>query len=328
MVGVAVLLGDVVAVGEPLGDAVAEGLVVAVGLGSLDGVVVGVGDPVMVGLGDADAVTDAVGTASVVGSAKALVAGAPTSAAATSRVPARRSRAPRGVVGVDIGAFLSGSRRDARTTGSPGHSGSVPHSSTVLWSRSHLPGIPTCRDVTSRPTAAGQCRTWTGFPRTGACGCRPKATARLYSPRRVRSVRVGTGRYRGVDRVRTGVGRGRGDVLVVGCGGRASARWASGRWCRTRWGRVCLAGLGGVRLVGLGLGVEQGDAVDGEEFGAVSAVLVAPEGGRGDGVAWWGCGVVFEVELELAVGAVGQDGAGSAGAGRCRAARWRSRGRW
>ena len=40
VVGVAVVLGDVVAVGEPLGDAVAEGLVVAVGLGSLDGVVV------------------------------------------------------------------------------------------------------------------------------------------------------------------------------------------------------------------------------------------------------------------------------------------------
>ena len=67
-------------------------------------------------------------------------------------------------------------------TGSPGHSGSVPHSSTVLWSRSHLPGIPTCRDVTSRPTAAGQCRIWTGFPRTGACGCRPEGDGQTLLP--------------------------------------------------------------------------------------------------------------------------------------------------
>ena len=66
-----------------------------------------------VGLGDGDAVTDAdvvpdaVGLGSAVVSASALVAGAPTRAADRSRVPARRSRAPRAVVGVDIGAFLS-----------------------------------------------------------------------------------------------------------------------------------------------------------------------------------------------------------------------------
>ncbi len=54
----------------------------------------------------------------------------------------------------------------------------------------------------------------------------------------------------------------------------------------------------------------------------MSAVLVAPAGhGRG-GVAWWGCGVVFEVELEGAVGSVGEHGAGPAGAGRCRSG-WR-----
>ncbi len=65
-----------------------------------------------VGLGDADAVTggevvvpDAVGLGSGVVSASALVAGPPTRAAARSRVPERRSRAPRAVVGVDIGAF-------------------------------------------------------------------------------------------------------------------------------------------------------------------------------------------------------------------------------
>ena len=235
-------------------------------------------DPVAVGLGDADAVTDAVGTASVVGSAKALVAGAPTSAAATSRVPARRSRAPRGVVGVDIGAFLSGSRRDARTTGSPGHSGSVPHSSTVLWSRSHLPGIPTCRDVTSRPTAAGQCRTWTGFPRTGACGCRPKATARLYS-------------HRGGARVARSVTGGRQN-------GGGSWSWGRG-WCRVRRQGQCsgvvdgvgLGGRCGVGEVAVGGGVEEGDAVDGEDFEAVSAVLVAP-GGHWPG--WWpGGGAVW-----------------------------------
>ena len=257
----------------------------------------------MVGLGDADAVTDAVGTASVVGSAKALVAGAPTSAAATSRVPARRSRAPRGVVGVDIGAFLSGSRRDARTTGSPGHSGSVPHSSTVLWSRSHLSGIPTCRDMTSRPTAAGQCRTWTGFPRTGACGCRPKATARLYSPRRVGSVRVSAG-------FRTGArtGQNGGGSWSWGRAGRRVRRQGQCSWRRCR----CRCGVGGV-------GLEEGDASDGLDLGAVSAVLVAPGGDRGEGVAWWGCGVVFEVELECAVGSVGEHGAGPAGAvGRCR----------
>jgi hypothetical protein len=110
-----------------------------VGLGDpvVDGLVVGVASPDAVALGLGDAEADAVGLALAVsvglavGSANALVAGPPTSAAATSRVPARRNRAPRAVVGVDIGAFLSGSERDARTTGSPGHSGSVPHSSTV-----------------------------------------------------------------------------------------------------------------------------------------------------------------------------------------------------
>ena len=209
----------------------------------------------------------------MVGSAKALVAGALTSAAATSRVPARRSRAPRGVVGVDIGAFLSGSRRDARTTGSPGHSGSVPHSSTVLWSRSHLPGIPTCRDMTSRPTAAGQCRTWTGFPRTGACGCRPKATARLYSPRRVGSVRVSTGSEPG----------------RPGRGQNGGGSWSWGRG----WSSGAAAGpvLGGVGVGGVWGGFEEGDASDGLDLGAVSAVLVAP-GGHGAGV-WPGGGAVW-----------------------------------
>ena len=261
--------------GEPLGDAVVEGLVVAVGLGRPTAWWgSGWGTRWMVGLGDADAVTDAVGTASVVGSAKALVAGAPTSAAATSRVPARRSRAPRGVVGVDIGAFLSGSRRDARTTGSPGHSGSVPHSSTVLWSRSHLSGIPTCRDMTSRPTAAGQCRTWTGFPRTGACGCRPKATARLYSPRRVGSVRVSRGQNRGPDRQNGG----------------GSWSWGCAARRVRRQGQCCVVSVS-VSVGGGGL--VEGDASDGLDLGAVWAVVVAPGGHGGGGVAVVGvrCGV-------------------------------------
>ncbi len=54
----------------------------------------------------------------------------------------------------------------------------------VWWSRSHLPGIPTCRDVTSRPTAAGQCRTRTGFPHTGACGCRHEDDGQTLPPGR------------------------------------------------------------------------------------------------------------------------------------------------
>src|SRR6478735_4606300 len=110
--GEAVSVGDALVLGEGAG---------SLGLGDVvaDGLVVGVGSPVAVavavalGLGDAE--EDAVGLASAlgltaglaVGSANALVAGAPTRAAATSRVPARRSRAPRAVVRVDIGASLS-----------------------------------------------------------------------------------------------------------------------------------------------------------------------------------------------------------------------------
>jgi len=108
--GEAVSVGEALVLGEGAG---------SLGLGDVvaDGLLVGVGSPVAVavalGLGDAE--EDAVGLASAlgltaglaVGSANALVAGAPTRAAATSRVPARRSRAPRAVVRVDIGASLS-----------------------------------------------------------------------------------------------------------------------------------------------------------------------------------------------------------------------------
>jgi hypothetical protein len=102
--------------------AVGDALVLGEGAGSLglgdvvaDGLVVGAGSPVAVALGLGDAEEDAVGLASelgltvgpAVGSANALVAEAPTRVAATSRVPARRSRAPRAVVRVDIGASLS-----------------------------------------------------------------------------------------------------------------------------------------------------------------------------------------------------------------------------
>jgi hypothetical protein len=125
--GAVVVLGvtaGVVGVAEALGEGAGS-----LGLGDVvaDGLVVGVGSPdaVAVGLGDAEA--DAVGPASAVGlvvglgvgSANALVAGAPTSAAATSRVPARRNRAPRAVVGVDIGASLSGSRLMPEPPGAP-----------------------------------------------------------------------------------------------------------------------------------------------------------------------------------------------------------------
>ena len=56
-----------------------------------------------------------------------------------------------------------------------------------------------------------------------------------------------------------------------------------------------------------------------------AAVVVAP---HGDGcscrwVARWGGAVVFEEELELAVWAVGDDGAGPAGAAGCRGGRRR-----
>ena len=71
------------------------------------GVVLGSTEPLGDGPGDAVALDDVVGVGA--GSASALVAGAPTSATATSRVPARRSSAPRAVVGVDIRASLSGS---------------------------------------------------------------------------------------------------------------------------------------------------------------------------------------------------------------------------
>jgi hypothetical protein len=105
-VGVVAVVSD--GVGPSLGDAL---LVLASG----DGVVVALptGDALASGDGLAEgvavAVADAVGLASgvgpAVGSARATVAGPATSAAATSRVPARRSRTPRAVVGVDIGAF-------------------------------------------------------------------------------------------------------------------------------------------------------------------------------------------------------------------------------
>jgi hypothetical protein len=85
-----------------VGDVVSDGSVV--GLASAEGLTSGV----------AVTVTDAVGLAGAVGpavgSASAALVGAPTSAAATSRVPARRNSAPRAVVGVDIGAFLERSR--------------------------------------------------------------------------------------------------------------------------------------------------------------------------------------------------------------------------
>src|SRR5574338_1431441 len=98
--------------------------------------------------------------------AEAVVArpGASTSAAPTARVVTARASSPERVV--DIGSlserFVTKGPEPpgARRTRAPSR---VPR--RCVWSRSHLPGIPTCRDVASRPTAAGQCRTWTGFPR-------------------------------------------------------------------------------------------------------------------------------------------------------------------
>jgi hypothetical protein len=71
------------------------------------GVVLGSAEVLGDGLGDAVALDDVVGVGA--GSASALVAGAPTSATASNRVPARRSSAARVVVMVDIRASLSGS---------------------------------------------------------------------------------------------------------------------------------------------------------------------------------------------------------------------------
>jgi hypothetical protein len=272
------VLGDVLGVGEALGDVVAVGLVVGVGLGSLDGEVVEVGDPVAVGLGDADAV----GPASVLGSARALVAGAPTSATAMSRVPARRSRAPRGVVGVDIGAFLSGSRRDARTTGVP-----------VTRAPSRIPrrccgAARTCRvlRLVAIDVATHGCGTVPDLNRLPPNRCvwvPPEGDGQTLLPRE-------------------------GARLPCGC---SSERWrvvVVGAWVVS--GVVGAAGpvLGRevIEVVGVDVvGVEKGDALDGQDLGAVWAAVVAPDG-RGPGlVAWWGCGVVFEVVLELAVRSVG-----------------------
>ena len=144
----------------------------------------------------------------------------------------------------------------------------------VKWSRSHLPGIPTRRDVTSRPTAAGQCRTWTGFPRTGACGCRPRATARLYSLREVACRR--DGRLRRVAGRRTG----------SGC--RVGVRW-------------CGHGVLGIDLEGAGRSRE--------EVGAVAGRGRRARRSRCSCRGWrrWGGAEVFEEELERAVRAVGDD---------------------
>ena len=96
------------------------GVVVAVALGDGLGVVgagtdgegvgvdgAGLGSAGALDEGAADAV--AVGVAGSVGSANALAAGAPASVAATSRVPARRSSAPRVVVVTVMCASPSGS---------------------------------------------------------------------------------------------------------------------------------------------------------------------------------------------------------------------------
>ena len=71
------------------------------GVGVVDGLAVGLGSADVAGA-DGRLAVDAVArraSAVSVGSANALAAGPPTSAAATSRVPARRSSAPRAVVG-------------------------------------------------------------------------------------------------------------------------------------------------------------------------------------------------------------------------------------
>ena len=99
---VVVVLGDGAGL-EGVGDVVSERSVV--GLASAEGLRPGVAVPRDGCRGSWPA---RLGPA--VGSASAALVGAPTSTAATSRVPARRNSAPRAVVGVDIGAFLERSR--------------------------------------------------------------------------------------------------------------------------------------------------------------------------------------------------------------------------
>ena len=70
--------------------------------------------------------------------------------------------------------------------------------------------------------------------------------------------------------------------------------------------------------VGPGVVVDDEGAGLGEEFGAVAlSVVVAPERDRCSGslVGRWEGAVVFEVELELAVWAVGDHGEGPAAIG-------------
>ena len=101
------------------------------------------------------------------------------SAAATSRVPARRSSAPRAGGGgghrcLPAVRDVMPERRKTRSLGlrprNPRRGGRAARA---------CPGIPTCRDVTSRPRLRDSAGIRPASP-TGACGCRPKATARLY----------------------------------------------------------------------------------------------------------------------------------------------------
>ncbi len=105
-------------------------------------VAVGVGSSVAVGVAVGPAV--AVADGSGVGSADATD-GAPTRAAETSRAPSARAPGRSRVVGMGPSSAVQDVMPE--TAGGPACSGSVPHSSTVLWSRSHPAGIPTHHDM-------------------------------------------------------------------------------------------------------------------------------------------------------------------------------------
>ena len=89
--------------------------------------------------------------------------GATTSAAPAARVVTARASSPERVV--DIGSLSAAVHGKDPNRREPGALGLRPAFLDGVWSRSRLTGIPTRRDPGSRPTAAGQCRTSTGFPR-------------------------------------------------------------------------------------------------------------------------------------------------------------------
>jgi hypothetical protein len=164
------------------GDPVAEGEGVSVGVGvpagdaEPDGVALGLASEA-VGDGVALAVALGVAVASGVGSADAT-AGAPTSAAETSRAPSARAPGRSRVVSMVPSSAVQDVMPE--TAGGPACSGSVPHSSTVVWSRSRLTGIPT-----RRPRATYGCGTVPDFDRLPPDRCvwvpPLRATPRCYS---------------------------------------------------------------------------------------------------------------------------------------------------